>query len=168
MPEAGTRLAFDSFVLSGHPIEAKFDLNEALRSLAHLLQHAYHHPNIAVVLDLAADLPKTTANGRQIENVLFGLFVRSRRAILEARKPWGTITIRTGLKAGKIQFSITDDGIADPVRHAFDASFPATAENSVDLTMCAEIVQDQSGELYAWQPRHSALTTIIMDLPVDN
>jgi len=39
-------------------------------------------------------------------------------------------------------------------------------ENSADLTVCAELVQDQAGELYGWHLHGSSFTTIFMDLPV--
>jgi nitrogen fixation/metabolism regulation signal transduction histidine kinase len=134
---------------------SKFDLNQVVRKLADLRQHEHHHQNIKVVLDLT-ELPKITADHERIECVLHALFVRSRKCIVAANKPHGTITLRTVVNAGKIQFSITDDGIG----------FFSGPEPSLDLTTCAGIVQDQEGELYAWRPRHPAVTTIMMDLPI--
>jgi hypothetical protein len=148
------------------PATTKFDLNQVVQELSHLRQYEHHHRKIAVILDLATELPKTAVDGQQIECVLLALFARSRKAIIEAKRPHGTITIRTKLKVGRIQFSITDDGVADPPPIS-RVSLTATPEEDMNLTTCAEIVQDQSGELYSWRPRHSASTTIIMDLPVD-
>jgi nitrogen fixation/metabolism regulation signal transduction histidine kinase len=162
MNQEGTRLASD---LLRHPPATNFDLNQLVQKLAHLRQHEHHHRKIEVILDLATELPKTTADGQLIECVLLALFARSRNAIVEAKRPHGTITVRTGVKRGKIQCSITDDGIADPSSGIFRTFFTRTLEEDMTLTTCAEIVQDQAGELYAWCPHHSALTTIIMDLP---
>jgi nitrogen fixation/metabolism regulation signal transduction histidine kinase len=148
------------------PAATKFDLNQVVQELSHLRQYADHHRKIAVILDLATELPKTTVDGQQIECVLLALFARSRNAIIEAKIPHGTITIRTELKVGKIQFSITDDGVTDPPPIS-GASLTRTPEEDMTLTTCAEIVQDQAGTLYSWRPRHSASTTIIMDLPID-
>jgi sensor histidine kinase YesM len=97
--------------------------------------------------------------------VLLALFARSRNAIIEAKRPHGTITVRTELKGGKIQFSITDDGLPDPSSGVFGTLFTRLLEEDVNLTTCAEIVQEQDGELYVWRPSHSSSTTIIMDLP---
>jgi hypothetical protein len=146
--------------------ETKFDLNQVVQELSLLQQYEHHLRKIAVILDLAAELPKTTVNGEQIECVLLALFARSQKAIIEAKRPHGTITIRTKLKVGRIQFSITDDGVPDPPPVS-RASLMKTPGEDMNLTTCAEIVQDQAGELYSWRPRHSASTTIIMDLPVD-
>jgi hypothetical protein len=136
--------------------------------LSQLRQHEHHHRKIAVILDLAPELPETTGDVQQIECVLLTLFARSRNAIIEAKRPQGTITVRTRLKAGKLQFSITDDGVPDPSSGVFGTFFTRPLEEDMNLTTCAEIVQEQDGELYAWLPRHSESTTIIMDLPADN
>jgi K+-sensing histidine kinase KdpD len=166
MNQEGTRLAkCDPF---RHRASTKSDLNEIVRRLAYLRQHEHHHHKIAVILDLDRELPKTKADGRQIECVLLSLFARSRKAIIEAKRPHGTIKVRTELKAGKVQFSITDDGLADPVHSLSGAFFRRTAEEDANLTTCAEIVQDQAGEMYAWRPRHSVFTTVIVDLPVES
>jgi hypothetical protein len=138
-----------------YPPRTKLDLNKAVQELAQLRQHDHRHHNINVILDLDRELPETTADGEQIECVLLALFARARNAIIDAKKTHGSIAVRTGLKAGNIQFSITDDG-----RPVFKP------EESITLTTCAEIVQDQEGELYAWRPGHRAMTTIVMDLPV--
>ncbi len=164
MNQEGTRRASDLF---GHPPATKFDLNQLVQKLAHLRQHEHHHHKIAVILDLGTELPKTRADGAQIECVLLALFARSRNAIIDAKRPHGTIIVRTRLKAGNIQFSITDDGIADPASGIFQTFFTRTLEEDFNLTTCAEIVQDQAGELYTWRPHHSAVTTIIMDVPSD-
>jgi nitrogen fixation/metabolism regulation signal transduction histidine kinase len=163
MNQDGTHFA--TFDLLRHPAPTKFDLNQLIQKLARLRQHEHHHRKIAVILDLATELPNTSADGSQIECVLLTLFARSRDAIIEAKRPHGTITLRTRLKAGRIQFSITDDGLPDASSGLFGTLFTRPLEEDVNLTTCAEIVQEQDGELYAWRPHHSASRTIIMDLP---
>jgi nitrogen fixation/metabolism regulation signal transduction histidine kinase len=140
MNQEGLRLATSH--LLGHPPATNFDLNQLVRKLAYLRQHEHHRHKIAVILDLGTELPKTTADGQQIECVLLALFARSRNAIIDAKRPHGTIRIHTALKAGKIQFSITDDGIADPSSGIFRTFFTRTLEEDMNLTMCAEIAQD--------------------------
>ena len=147
------------------PAATKFDLNQILQELSQS-QYEDHRHQIEVILDLATDLPKTTADGQQIECVILALFARSRNAI-ESKRSHGTIMIRTELKVGKIQLSITDDGVADPPP-MFEASLTRTPEEDMNLTTCAEIVQDQAGELYSWCPHQSGYTTIIMDLPTES
>lgn len=146
-----------------NPAATKFDLNQVLQELSHS-QYDEYHRKIEVILDLATELPRTAADGHQIECVLLALFARSRNAI-ETKRSHGTIMIRTELKFGRIQFSITDDG-ADPPP-IFETPLTTTPEEDMNLTSCAEIVQDQAGELYSWRPRHSGYTTIVMDLPID-
>jgi len=145
---------YSTSAIPRHSARTKFNLNLAVRDLVHLRQHDLHHHKIAVILDLDAELPGTTADSQQIECVLLALLARSRQAIVETQTH-GTITVRTRVKDGKIQFSITDDG-----RVFFKP------QESINMITCAEIVQDQAGELYAWRQRRRATTTIIMDLPV--
>ena len=164
MNQDGARLIASD--LLRHPAATKFDLNQVVQKLADLRQPEYHRHNIALMLDLATDVPKTAVDGQQIECVLLALLARSRNAIVDAKRSHGSITVRTSFKAGKIRLSITDDGVADAAPIS-GAPFTTTPEEDINLTTCAEIVQDQAGELYAWRPRHSATTTILMDLPVD-
>ena len=105
-----------------------------------------------MILDLASELPKTAADGGQLQNVLCALFLHAQEAILESANTGGSINIRTTRNAGRMQLSITHDGIED-------------LHGMFDLIICAQIVQDQAGELYVWRPRYSAGTTITVDLP---
>ena len=143
-----------------------FDLNQLIEKLAHLRQQEHQQRNIVVILDLDKKLPKTSADCQQIECVLLALFARARNAIVEAKNLYGTIAVRTARKAGKVQFSITDEGVAERSPGILGPIFRRKPEDEINLTTCAEIVQDQGGELYAWRPHHPAVTTIVMDLPV--
>jgi hypothetical protein len=148
MTKDGTNLAIDHSYTASQSQSAGFDLNEALRMLADSRQDECRAQNISLILDLAAKLPKTAADGEQIKNVLCALFSDAQRTILDSGSH-GSITISTQLNDGRMKLSITHDG----------------AGEGRDLDVCAGIVQDQAGELYLWRPRHSAQTTIIVDLP---
>jgi len=160
--------AIDPFDRPKHSPICEFDIHQTLRTLARSLQDDHRAPHVAVILDLATELPQTRVDGQQIHNVLFALFLRSQNAILESKKAYGTITVRTGVTGGKIQVSITDDGIVDLMSPVFATLVEETPGHSLCLTTCAEILQNQAGELYAWRPRCASSTTIIMDLPIEN
>jgi hypothetical protein len=66
-----------------------------------------------------------------------------------------------------VQLSLTHDGLADPINEMFDGLRETSGDN-LALTLCAQNVQDQAGELYVWRPRLSPRVIIIMDLPVDS
>jgi hypothetical protein len=163
MNQDGTH-GLSSSDLLRYPGIASFDLNTIVQKLVYLRQHQHPDRKIAVILDLGKELPKTWADPHQIECAIHALFARSLDAIIESEKPHGTITVRTTFKRGKIQLSITDDGI--PASRRFNA-FSRTPQEDMSITTCAEIVQDQDGELYAWRPSHPALTTIVVDLPAE-
>ena len=166
MATEGTAFGFASSDSRGFRLEGAFDLNQTLRRLVYQREHQLRRCNIAVILDLASELPKSTAKCSPIEKVVFALLTRSQKAIADAGRANGTILIRTRLKGGNIQVSIADNGVADPFANVFQDLFKNRDENSADLTVCAELVQDQAGELYGWHPHGSSFTTIFMDLPV--
>jgi signal transduction histidine kinase len=143
-----------------------FDLNQLIEELAHLPQQEHEHRNIVIILDLDKKLPKTSADRQQIECVVLALFTRARNAIIEAGSLYGTIAVCTTRRAGKVQFSITDEGVAERSPGILGPIFRRKPEDEINLTTCAEIVQDQGGELYAWRPHHPAVNTIVMDLPI--
>ncbi len=161
-----TPLAFGRYGSRRDPLAATFDLNQALRRLVYDRLPELALRNIGLILNLASELSKNTADNREIDKVLFALFGRAQKAILGTVKVHGMILIRTERKAGKIQLSITDNGIDHPFANVFPQFFEGRLENCPDLSACAEIVQDQGGELYAWRPRDSSFSTIFMDLPV--
>ena len=149
MTRNGTGVTTDRFESDHHFPFVEFDLNEALRELAESRRQDCRRRNIAVTLNLDPELPKIAADGQQMQNVLCALFLHAQESINSR----GSIALHTKRNAGRIQLSITHDGVAD-------------LHGAFDLIICAEIVQDQSGELYVWQPRYSAGTTITVDLPV--
>jgi hypothetical protein len=159
----GTRLTTSDPL--GHQAMTRLDLNGLIRKVVQLDQAERHGRNIALILDLDKNLPKIKANSRQIEWVLLALVARSRNVIVEAGRLYGTITVCTRVRPGKVQFSLTTDGVVDPDSRVPGTFFTRTLEEDMNVTMCAEIVQDHAGELYSWRPYGSPLATLGMDLP---
>ena len=130
---------------------AKFDLNQAVRGLADSTRDEFCALNINLILDSAPDLPKLPVDGDQVRHVLCALLGDARQSMLESGNSDRSIIVRTELNAERTRLSLTYDGLADPAQ----------------LSICAEIVQDQAGELYLWRPRDSSCSTIIIDLPAE-
>ena len=165
MNQDGTSLVTSH--LLDHSASSKVDLNQLIEKVADLRLNEHRHRDILVILNLDKEVPRISADGRQIECVLIALFARARNAMTEARRLYGTITVRTMLKAGRVQFLLTDEGFDERCPATLGPIFRRRPEDDNNLTTCAEIVQDQGGELYAWRPHDSAVTTIVMDLPID-
>ena len=153
--------------LLDHSVSSRVDLNQLIEKVAELRPNEDRHRNILIILNLDKEVPRISADGRQIECVLTALFARARDAITETRSLYGTIMVRTLLKAGRVQLFITDEGINEGCPGTLGPIFRRRPKDENDLTICAGIVQDQGGELYAWRPHDSAATTIVMDLPID-
>jgi hypothetical protein len=162
MAREGDRSAIDRFDLFKYFPVHNFDLNHTLRGLTQVRQPEHRRHNIAVILDLAPELPQTGVDGQQIENVLCALLERAKKTILNSNKLHGTITIRTRLNGGKVQLSITDDGLTGSLAPFIEE----TLDKGFNLTKYAEIVQDQAGDIYAWRPRCTGFTTNFVDLPI--
>ena len=165
MNQDGTSLVTSH--LLDHSVSSKVDLNQLIEKVADLQLNEYRRRDILLILNLDKEVPRISADGWQIECVLIALFARARNAMTEARKLYGTITARTIVKAGRVQFLLTDEGVGERCPATLGPIFRRRPEEDNDLTVCAEIVQDQGGELYAWRPHHSAATTIVMDFPID-
>jgi len=157
MTKEGIRLATDQYYFNNEPAADKFDLNETLRTLVHSRQGECRRQDIAMILDLAPELPQAATDVAQLENVLFALLENTEKAIVGNGDSHGTIIIRTRSNADKIQLSISYAGTADAMRRAFESLQAACA-------ICAQIVQDQGGELYVWRPRQSGWTTTVVDV----
>jgi len=149
--------------LAGQITSEELDLNETLRSLAASWQEECRDQNISINLDLAADSPKSGADGESIRSVLCALFNYAQTTIKQSGRP-GAIGLRTSRRAERVQCSIACASSTD-LRGQLLRDFQEASAESPELAVCAEIVQDTGGELYAWRPRLSGRIIITIDLP---
>lgn len=147
----GTGVAIAPFSQNKHSSLTGQSLKESIRTLADLHAAECSSRNVEIVLDLAPDLPPTRADAGEIQTVIKILFSQACKAIAESGEAGGTVFIKTKTMGERVQVWLTHEG-------ALDSADP-------DFLTCAQIVQIHRGELWAWRPRCSALTTIIVDLP---
>ena len=110
----------------------------------------------------------------QIEQVILNLLVNAEDAVRVALGGTGEIVIRTTALNDRVRLEITDNGSGiqkQDMNRIFDPFF-TTKDNSnstggvgLGLNICAEIVKDHGGELYAWSTLGSG-STFTMELPV--
>lgn len=128
------------------------DLNETVRALAASREDECRRRDISITLDLAADLPQTSANIDTIQNVVHALFDYVQTSIQDSGCA-GIIAVRTSAKAGRVLCSI---GYVQSLETCFETP---------ELMECADAVRGLGGELYAWKPHMSGRVTITMELP---
>jgi signal transduction histidine kinase len=115
-----------------------------------LRSEAYGY-GVSIRTDLAADLPKITADRVQLQQLLMNLMLNG----IEAMKDTGgVLTMKSQLgEDGQIQISIHDTGPGLPQGKAdqiFDAFFTTKPQGSgMGLAICKSIVESHGGRIWA-------------------
>lgn len=129
------------------------DLNETVRHVVNVRAYTLSTRNIEVVTDLG-DIPPLIADEREIEQLLFNLFINAEQAVDEGRPGVRSrIRIQTSEEDGHIVFSIEDNGTgiarAD-VDLIFDPFFTTKAPGQgtgLGLSLVHRIVQEHDGDI---------------------
>jgi CheY-like chemotaxis protein len=136
-----------------------FDLNDIVRNVAVQRGASHSGPAFDIKLELERNLPRTMGYPSQIEQVITSLLVHAEDAIACAQQTHGTIHVHTGVRAGRIQVQVADNG-----QSRNSARISAPDSTGVGLNICAEIAKDHGGELYAWCA-HGTGSTFTLELP---
>ena len=153
----GTRAAevinrLRSFYKKGAPAEPELvDVNEVAREMLVLLRSEANRYSIPMRTDLAAELPKVTADRVQLQQVFLNLMLNG----IEAMKDLGgELTVKSQLdNDGQVQISVSDTGVGLPlekVDQIFDAFFTTKRQGSgMGLAISRSIVESHGGRLWA-------------------
>lgn len=141
------------------PRTAPFDLNTVVRNVVELRRHR-HDAETEVTLDLDPTLPKAVGDPSLIEQVVLTLLMSAEDSVSLIRPARGQIDVRTGVRNGRVQLQVSDNG---PARDA--ARLLEAGEGGVGLNICAEIAKDHEGELYAWSSYDDG-ATLSLELPI--
>jgi signal transduction histidine kinase len=128
-----------------------------------------------VIKELAADLPKITADRVQLQQVFMNLMLNG----IEAMKDLGgELTVKSQLSQdGQLMISIGDAGVGLPTEkadHIFDAFFTTKPQGSgMGLAITRSIVESHGGHLWATANSaqgatfHFTLPTVASGLEID-
>ena len=164
---------FLSLATKTEPEKCAFDLNSLVENV---LLREYDHSvgDIIVSPELSAGLPKAIGDASQIEQVVLNLFINAEDALRSVEGRVGEIQVRTHVVDDKIRLEVCDNGggIQSRDMSRIFEPFYTTKGNpaggggtGLGLNICAEIVKDHEGELYAWS-NYGSGSTFTMDLPV--
>ena len=133
-----------------------------------LLRGEAHRYSIHMYTDLAAELPKATADRVQIQQVLMNLILNGIEAMKETA---GELTIKSELgDDGHLLISVSDTGVGLPVEKAdqiFNAFFTTKPQGSgMGLAICRSIVESHRGRLWA-NPNSGKGATFQFTLPAE-
>jgi PAS domain S-box-containing protein len=127
------------------------DMNELVREMLVLLRSEASRYSVGMRTDLAAELPKVTADRVQLQQVLMNLMLNGIEAMKDTA---GELTIKSEMgRDGQLLISVSDNGVGLPAEKAdqmFSAFFTTKPQGSgMGLAICRSIVESHSGRLWA-------------------
>ena len=126
-------------------------INEVIGEMVLLLRSEANEYAVSIRTDLAADLPKITADRVQLQQVLMNLMLNGIEAMKETG---GVLTVKTGRgEGGQVLISVSDTGVGLPAGRAdeiFNAFFTTKPQGSgMGLAISRSIVESHGGRLWA-------------------
>jgi len=127
------------------------DVNEIIRQMLVLLRSEANRYSIPMRTDLAAELPRVTADRVQLQQVFLNLMLNGIEAMKETG---GELTIKSDLGPdGRLLISVSDTGVGLPEEKAdqiFNAFFTTKPQGSgMGLAISRSIVESHGGSLGA-------------------
>src|SRR5277367_5906640 len=126
-------------------------VNEIIGEMVLLLRGEANDHAVSIRSDLAADLPRITADRVQLQQVLMNLMLNGIEAMKETG---GVLTVKTGRgEGGQVLISVSDTGVGLPAGRAdeiFNAFFTTKSQGSgMGLAISRSIVEWHGGRLWA-------------------
>jgi PAS domain S-box-containing protein len=126
-------------------------INGVIGEMVLLLRGEANEYAVSIRTDLAADLPKVTADRVQLQQVLMNLMLNGIEAMKETG---GVLTVKTrGGEGGQVLISVSDTGVGLPAERAdeiFNAFFTTKPQGSgMGLAISRSIVESHGGRLWA-------------------
>ena len=147
-------------------------MDEIIGEMALLLRSEANEYAVSIRTDLAADLPKITADRVQLQQVLMNLMLNGIEAMKETG---GVLSVKTGRgECGQVLISVSDTGVGLPAGKAdevFNAFFTTKPQGSgMGLAISQSIVESHGGRLWATSHDgrgatfHFTLPTAVVDV----
>jgi PAS domain S-box-containing protein len=126
------------------------DVNGIIEEMLPLLKGEETRYSIAMRTELAAELPKIMADRVQLQQVFMNLMLNAIEAMKDSG---GELTVKSQLRDGELQFSVSDTGVGLPteeVDQIFSAFFTTKPQGSgMGLAISRSIVESHGGQLWA-------------------
>jgi PAS domain S-box-containing protein len=142
------------------------DANKIAREMGELLRAEANQYAVSIRTDLVADLPKTTADRVQLQQVFMNLMLNAIEAMTETG---GVLIVKTQLgEDGQLLISVSDTGVGLPkeeIEQIFDAFVTTKPQGSgMGLSISRSIVESHGGRLWA-TPNNGRGATFQFTLP---
>jgi PAS domain S-box-containing protein len=148
------------------PQRESVDVDEIIDEMVLLMRSEASEYAVSIRLDLAADLPKITADRVQLQQVLMNLMLNGIEAMKETG---GVLTVTTGRgEDDQVLISVSDTGAGLPAGRAdeiFNAFFTTKPQGSgMGLAISRSILESHGGRLWA-TANNGRGTTFYFTLP---
>ncbi|MFC1991456.1 histidine kinase N-terminal 7TM domain-containing protein [Chloroflexota bacterium] len=148
------------------------DINHITEAVVEFRGNSLANNKIDVILNLTSKLPKTLADGNQLQEVFLNLIINAENSIVQAhRGEGGTLTITTETNGDSIYISFTDNGIGinqenlNRIFYPFFTIMGSGKGTGLGLSISQRIMNMHGGEITAEsQPGSGA--TFIIKLPI--
>ncbi len=139
-----------SFARQHKPERAAVQLNQILDDTLALRDYDLRMKNIRVHMELAPDLPVTSADPHQLQQVFLNMVNNAVDAVLEGASE-GDLWVRTGVRGDRLTVEFTDSGLGvrEPSR-VFDPFYttkPVGKGTGLGLSICYGIVTEHGGTI---------------------
>ena len=133
------------------PRREPFELNASVRDMLALIDDQATRHAVSIRTALAPDLPETTADRVQLQQVLLNLMLNAIEAMNESG---GELTLTSELdEAGHLRCSVSDTGVGLPPDHTdqiFTAFFTTKSRGTgMGLAISGSIIESHGGRLWA-------------------
>jgi PAS domain S-box-containing protein len=140
-----------SFYTKSPPQRESVDVNGIIREMLTLLTGEATRYSIAMRTELAAELPKIMADRVQLQQVFMNLMLNAIEAMKDSG---GELTVKSQLRDGQLQFSVSDTGVGLPSEEKMDQIFSAffttkPQGSGMGLAISRSIVESHGGRLWA-------------------
>jgi PAS domain S-box-containing protein len=152
----------------GRPERESVDFNEIVREMSLLLGDTANRNAVSIRTDLDPELPMTTADRVQLQQVLMNLMLNGIEAM---RDTGGELTVASkGSEDGQLLISVSDVGTGLPVNESariFEAFFTTKAQGTgMGLSISRRIIESHGGHLWA-SPNTGPGATFQFTLPAE-
>lgn len=140
------------------PHKESVDINGLIETTVSMRAYTMETNNIRATTQLESELPKTIADGGQLQQVFLNIILNAEKEMIMAHNK-GNLSIKTERVDDTIRISFTDDGPGitkhnlDKIFNPFFTTREVGEGTGLGLSICHGIVTEHKGKIYAESKR---------------